>query len=32
MSADTAKIFVQTKFNGDGIVPADAAPIPPSSR
>ncbi len=23
--ADTAKLFAQTKFNGDGIVPADAA-------
>lgn len=25
---DTAKIFVQTKFNGDGIVPVDAASDP----
>ncbi len=25
---DTAKIFVQTKFNGDGILPADAATDP----
>jgi hypothetical protein len=25
-TADTAKIFAQTKFNGDGIVPADSAP------
>jgi hypothetical protein len=24
-TADTARIFAQTKFNGDGIVPADAA-------
>ena len=24
-ASDTAKIFAQTKFNGDGIVPADAA-------
>jgi hypothetical protein len=24
-TADTAKIFTQTKFNGDGIVPADSA-------
>ncbi len=26
--ADTAKIFAQTKFNGDGIVPVDAAETP----
>lgn len=27
-TADTAKIFAQTNFNGDGIVPADAAADP----
>jgi len=27
-TADTAKIFAQTQFNGDGIVPADAAADP----
>jgi len=26
--ADTAKIFVQTKFNGDGVVPADSSEDP----
>ena len=27
-TADTARIFAQTRFNGDGIVPADAAEAP----
>ncbi len=29
-TADTAKIFVQTKFNGDGIIPADSAEDEPT--
>jgi hypothetical protein len=30
--ADTAKIFAQTRFNGDGVIPADAASDEPTQK